>query len=261
MRALAKCTLSWGMGTVLVAACVLSGADARVPPRQSDALDWQTFTIPSFGTKVEYPAGIFEVSDGKSEQGVGERLRSADGRAVLTIYSRENDASETPARYLRNNLRLARSALDYERVAPTFFAISLSAPRRDLLQPLQFLLGDGRRGALLRPGLSAARAARLGRDRDPHQPLAAAARASKNVKGHTDCSAWPRLLARWPRLLNLVSGRTACAMLALGHAGTRTGAEKDRPRCASHPPHRLRPCLNSLPPKRAPADHSCQTRR
>ena len=124
MRALAKCVLSWGMGTVLVAASVLSGADARVPPRQSDALDWQTFTIPSFGTKVEYPAGIFEVSDGKSEQGVGERLRSADGRAVLTIYSRENDASETPASYLRNNLRLARSALDYERVAPTFFAIS-----------------------------------------------------------------------------------------------------------------------------------------
>lgn len=103
MRALAKRVLSWGLGTVLVAGSVLSGANARVPPRQSDALDWQTFTIPSFGTKVEYPAGIFEVSDGKSEQGVGERLRSADGRAVLTIYSRENDAAETPGTYLKNN--------------------------------------------------------------------------------------------------------------------------------------------------------------
>jgi hypothetical protein len=124
MRALAKCTLSWGMGTVLVAACVFSGADARVPPRQSDALDWQTFTNPGFGTQLEYPAAIFEVSDGRADQGIGERLRSADGRAVLTIYSRENDTADTPASYLRNNLRLARSALDYERVVPTFFAIS-----------------------------------------------------------------------------------------------------------------------------------------
>jgi hypothetical protein len=57
-------------------------------------------------------------------KGVGERLRSADGRAVLTIYSRENDTEETPASYLKNNLRLARAALDYERVTPTFFAIS-----------------------------------------------------------------------------------------------------------------------------------------
>jgi hypothetical protein len=101
MRALAKFTLSWGMGTVLVAASVLSGADARVPPRQSDALDWQTFTIPGFGS-----------------------LRTSDGRAVLTIYSRENDTAETPASYLKNNLRLARSALDYERITPSFFAIS-----------------------------------------------------------------------------------------------------------------------------------------
>jgi hypothetical protein len=124
MRALAKLVLSSGMGTVLVAAAVVSGAHALVPPRQSDALDWQTFTIPGFGTQVEYPAGIFEVSDGKAEQGVGARLRSADGRAALTIYSRENDTAETPASYLRNNLRLARSALDYERITPSFFAIS-----------------------------------------------------------------------------------------------------------------------------------------
>jgi hypothetical protein len=124
MRALAKRVLSWGLGTVLVAGSVLSGAHALVPSRQSDALGWQTFIIPNFGTQVEYPAGIFEVSEGRAEQGVGERLRSADGRAVLTIYSRENDTADTPASYLRNNLRLARSALDYERVAPTFFAIS-----------------------------------------------------------------------------------------------------------------------------------------
>lgn len=118
MRTPAKFALSWGLAAVLVTASVSSDADARY------ALDWQTFTIPGFGTEVEYPAAIFEVSDGRPEQGVGERLRSTDGRAVLTIYSRENDASETPASYLKSHLRLARSSLDYERVASTFFAIS-----------------------------------------------------------------------------------------------------------------------------------------
>jgi hypothetical protein len=108
----------------LLAAAALTRADARAPSASSDAFDWQVFTIDGFGTQVDYPAGIFAVADGKAEKGVGERLRRADSRAVLTIYSRENDTEETPASYLKNNLRLARSALDYERVTPNFFAIS-----------------------------------------------------------------------------------------------------------------------------------------
>jgi hypothetical protein len=43
---------------------------------------------------------------------------------VLTVYTRENEAGDTPASYLKNNLRTGRSALDYERVTRTFFAIS-----------------------------------------------------------------------------------------------------------------------------------------
>jgi hypothetical protein len=120
MRALSKCVVA----TVLATVSLLAGAHARVPSSSSDAFDWQVFTIDGFGTQVDYPAGIFAVSEGKADKGVGERLRSADGRAVLTIYSRENDTEETPASYLKNNLRLARGALDYERVTPTFFAIS-----------------------------------------------------------------------------------------------------------------------------------------
>jgi hypothetical protein len=120
MRVLSNCAVA----AVLATVALLTAAHARVPSPSSDAFNWQTFTVDGFGTQVEYPAGIFAVSDGKSEKGVGERLRSADGRAVLTIYSRENDAEETPASYLKNNLRLARAALDYERVTPTFFAIS-----------------------------------------------------------------------------------------------------------------------------------------
>jgi hypothetical protein len=124
MRTLSKCAVAIVLVTsTMFAAGVLTRADARAP--SSDAFDWQTFTIEGFGTQVDYPAGIFAVSEGKADKGVGERLRSADGRAVLTIYSRENDAEETPASYLKNNLRLPRAALDYERVTPTFFAISL----------------------------------------------------------------------------------------------------------------------------------------
>ena len=56
---------------------------------------------------------------------VGQRFERADGRAVLSIYSRPNNTGESPATYLRHNLRVDRSALDYERIARSFFAISL----------------------------------------------------------------------------------------------------------------------------------------
>jgi hypothetical protein len=98
-----------------------SGADAQI---RGSALDWQTFVVPEFGTTVEYPASIFAVADGKAEKGFGQRFSSADGRSVLTIYTRENEAGDTPASYLKNNLRTGRSALDYQRITRTFFAIS-----------------------------------------------------------------------------------------------------------------------------------------
>jgi hypothetical protein len=130
MHALAK----FGLATVLVTLAVLSnvlvtlsalsGAHAQIQGRQPEALDWQTFLVPEFGTTVEYPAGIFSVPDGKAEKGIGQRFSSADGRSLLTIYTRENEAGDTPASYLKNNLRVGRSALDYERVTRSFFAIS-----------------------------------------------------------------------------------------------------------------------------------------
>jgi len=86
--------------------------------------DWREFVVPDFGTRVEYPAGIFSVSDGKSEVGTGERLSTEDQRASLTIYARVNEAGETPASYLRKNLRMPNSVIQYRRVTPSFFAIS-----------------------------------------------------------------------------------------------------------------------------------------
>jgi hypothetical protein len=125
MRAMSKCAVATVLVTAaILTAAVLPGAQARAPSQSSDAFNWQVFTIDGFGTQVDYPAGIFAVSEGKSEIGLGERLRSADGRALLTVYSRENDTAETPASYLKNNLRLPHAALDYARITPTFFAIS-----------------------------------------------------------------------------------------------------------------------------------------
>ena len=86
--------------------------------------DWRTLAVPNLGTRVQYPAGIFSVSDGKAETGFGQRFHSADGRSLLTIYTRENADGDTPANYLRKNLRMALTALDYERITPSFFAIS-----------------------------------------------------------------------------------------------------------------------------------------
>ena len=86
--------------------------------------DWKEFLVPDFGTRVEYPAGIFSVYQGKSEVGTGERFSTADKSASLTIYARANGAGETPAGYLRKNLRMPKSAIQYRRVLPSFFAIS-----------------------------------------------------------------------------------------------------------------------------------------
>ena len=86
-------------------------------------MEWRTFEIPEFGTRVQFPVSIFAPA-GKPERGRGQRFERADGRAVLSIYSRPNHAGEDPATYLKQNLRVERSALDYARIARTFFAIS-----------------------------------------------------------------------------------------------------------------------------------------
>jgi hypothetical protein len=86
------------------------------------ASDWQVFKVPDYGTRLEYPASIFS-SAGQAETGVGQRFESEDGRAVLSIYARENENGDTPASYLKKNLR--QSGLQYERVTRSFFAISL----------------------------------------------------------------------------------------------------------------------------------------
>jgi hypothetical protein len=98
-------------------------ASGQVAPG-SGALGWRTFVIPEYGTRVDYPAAIFTPA-GAAEKGVGERFESRDGRAVLSIYSRENAAADSPLSYLRKNLNVNPAGLDYQRITRSFFAISM----------------------------------------------------------------------------------------------------------------------------------------
>jgi len=108
----------------LAGCAAFAQAAQRTLARDALSLDWRTYLIPEYGTRVDYPAGIFSPS-GPPGKGVGERFETEDGRAVLTIYSDENSAGDTPAAYVRKNLRVKSAALDYQRITGSFFAISL----------------------------------------------------------------------------------------------------------------------------------------
>jgi hypothetical protein len=111
----------WLAPLTIILVALACGALAGVQSRES--ANWRTFEVPDFGTKIQYPADIFSPA-GQPEMGLGQRFERADGRAVLSIYARPNKAGETPRTYLRKHLRVNRSALDYMRIARSFFAVS-----------------------------------------------------------------------------------------------------------------------------------------
>jgi hypothetical protein len=111
------------LGGVALLCIPMFSAQAATHDRAA-SLDWQTFQVPECGTHAEYPAAIF-APVGEAEKGVGQRFERKDGRAVLSIYARENEDDDTPASYLRKNLRQPIAMLDYERVSRSFFAISM----------------------------------------------------------------------------------------------------------------------------------------
>jgi hypothetical protein len=107
----------------IVALLMSSAVPAQLRAQRPD-LEWRTFVVPQYGTTIDYPAGIF-VPTGAPEKGIGQRFDRSDGRAVLSIYSRDNEQGDTPASFLRRNLRVERSGIEYQRVTRGFFAISM----------------------------------------------------------------------------------------------------------------------------------------
>jgi hypothetical protein len=81
----------------LAAAMILLAVvpDAKARFREQSPIDWRTFEVPDFGTRIQYLASIFTPA-GRPEMGLGQRFERADGRAVLSIYARPNKAGEPP---------------------------------------------------------------------------------------------------------------------------------------------------------------------
>lgn len=82
---------------------------------------WATYTIPETGTSVDVPKSIFTVEAGKPD-GRGQRFRTPDGRADLTIQAVPNVAKESPAAFLAKKQPPPR--IQYKRVTSRFFAVS-----------------------------------------------------------------------------------------------------------------------------------------
>ena len=83
---------------------------------------WATYTNPRFGTTADYPADIFSVRDRPPENGDGQRFRSGDGRAQLSIYGQYNVEADTPKSYLEKFVD--QQGISYRRVTKRFYVVS-----------------------------------------------------------------------------------------------------------------------------------------
>ncbi|WP_375778656.1 hypothetical protein ACE103_05775 [Bradyrhizobium sp. ma5] len=99
---------------MLVLAASACGASA-------DAVRWTKYSIPETGTVVDFPASIF-TEQGEKPDGYGQRFRTPDGRADITIQSAPNAANDSPAAFLAKKGPPAR--IQYKRVTSRFFAVS-----------------------------------------------------------------------------------------------------------------------------------------
>jgi hypothetical protein len=83
---------------------------------------WESYTIPQTGTSVAFPSSIFTEEAGRPPEGYGQRFRTADGRADITIQAAPISSDVSPAAFLaREN---PPPNIQYKRVTPRFFAVS-----------------------------------------------------------------------------------------------------------------------------------------
>ena len=74
------------------------------------------------GTSVDIPGSIFSEDAGPPPQGEGQRFRSADGRAELTIQAAQIGSNVDPAEFLAR--QHPPQHIQYKRITPRFFAVS-----------------------------------------------------------------------------------------------------------------------------------------
>jgi hypothetical protein len=117
------CIARFLIGTFLLQGATMAAVAGGLPA-ESKELGWTTYVAPRVGTVVDLPAGLFTPA-GSPDKGVGQRFKTPDGRSSLSIYALDNDRGEGPAVYLEKNLRVEKSAIQYERITRSFFAISM----------------------------------------------------------------------------------------------------------------------------------------
>ena len=102
--------------SALAFALVVSTATASAQP-----VRWTKYTIPQTGTSMDFPSSIFTEDAGRPD-GYGQRFRTADGRADITIQAAPNVENDSPAAFLAK--KHPPSRIQYKRVTPRFFAVS-----------------------------------------------------------------------------------------------------------------------------------------
>ena len=78
------------MKTTLVALALALAASVSTVSAQP--VKWTRYTIPQTGTSMDFPSSIFTEEAGRPD-GYGQRFRTADGRAELTIQAAPNLAT------------------------------------------------------------------------------------------------------------------------------------------------------------------------
>ncbi|MGY4330954.1 hypothetical protein ACVW1A_004939 [Bradyrhizobium sp. LB1.3] len=102
--------------SALALAVVVSTATVSAQP-----VRWTKYTIPQTGTSMDFPSSIFTEGAGRPD-GYGQRFRTADGRADITIQAAPNAENDSPAAFLAK--KHPPSRIQYKRVTPRFFAVS-----------------------------------------------------------------------------------------------------------------------------------------
>src|SRR4029078_10319645 len=95
--------------------------DVSTSTVSAQPVKWTRYTIPQTGISMDFPSSIFTEEAGRPD-GYGQRFRTADGRAELTIQAAPNLANDSPAAFLAKKHPPPR--IQYKRVTSRFFAVS-----------------------------------------------------------------------------------------------------------------------------------------
>jgi hypothetical protein len=106
----------------LRAVALLASGLATAPGVASAQQHWATYANPRFGATADYPDDLFKVKDPPSENGDGQRFRTAGGRAELSIYGTNNIDGEKPNVYVARHVNL--DEVTYKKAAADFYVVS-----------------------------------------------------------------------------------------------------------------------------------------